>query len=360
VKKGRFPLKGLILSGGKGTRLRPLTFTQAKQLLPVANKPILYYGLEALAEAGVRELGIVIGESGHDVRQAVGRGERWGLKVNYIVQPQPLGLAHAVKVSRDFLGDSPFIMYLGDNIIKEGVAEFVRQFQHDRPSALILLSAVRDPQRFGVAQLQGNRVIRLIEKPKKPPSNLALVGAYIFTPEVHRAIDDIKPSWRGELEITDAIQRLIDTGKKVQSRVINGWWKDTGKLEDLLEANRILLEDINAENLGAISNSEVEGRVRIGKGTRLDNAVVRGPAIIGENCLLKDCYLGPFTALHDRVIVESAEIENSIVLEGATIRGVSTRIESSLLGTACQVAGSNRRPQSIRLMLGDLSSVVLP
>jgi len=348
------------LSGGKGTRLRPLTFTQAKQLLPVANKPILYYGLEALAAAGIREVGIVVGETGNDVRKAVGNGDRWGLKVDYILQPEPLGLAHAVKVSREYLGDSSFIMYLGDNIIKDGVAEFVAQFQRDRPDALILLSPVRDPQRFGVAQLKGNRVVRLIEKPKKPPSNLALVGAYIFTREVHHAIDSIKPSRRGELEITDAIQKLIDTGKKVQSRIIHGWWKDTGKLEDLLEANRILLEDLTPANEGEANDSEIEGRVRIGKGTRLENAVVRGPAIIGENCLLKSCYVGPFTAIHDNVVIESAEIENSIVLEGAVIRGVAPRVESSLLGTGCQVTGSKRRPQSIRLMLGDLSSVTLP
>ncbi|MHA2620551.1 MAG: glucose-1-phosphate thymidylyltransferase [bacterium JZ-2024 1] len=348
------------MSGGKGTRLRPLTFTQAKQLLPVANKPILFYGLEALAHAGIREVGIVVGETGNDVRRSVGNGQQWNLRVEYIVQPEPLGLAHAVKVSRDYLGESPFIMYLGDNIIKEGVSRFVQQFLEDRPDALILLSPVRDPQRFGVAELQGDRVVRLIEKPEKPPSNLALVGAYIFTPDIHEAIDRIKPSWRGELEITDAIQRLIDSGKCVQSRIVTGWWKDTGKLEDLLEANRILLEDLEPENHGEAVDSEILGRVRIGRGTILKNAVVHGPAIIGQDCRLQSCYIGPFTSLHNRVTVESAELENSIVLEGACISGLRTRIESSLLGAGCQVTATDRRPRTVRLMLGDLSSVVLP
>ncbi|MGH8103115.1 MAG: glucose-1-phosphate thymidylyltransferase, partial [bacterium] len=269
-----------MLAGGKGTRLRPLTYTRAKQLIPVANKPILFYGLESLAEAGVKDVAIIIGETGSEIRHAVGDGSPWGLRVDYIVQPEPLGLAHAVKIAHDYLRDSPFIMYLGDNIIKEGVKPFVEQFGREKPNALILLSRVRDPQRFGVAELSGGRVVHLVEKPKTPKSDLALVGVYIFDSTIFDAVNSIQPSARGEFEITDAIQYQIDRSRHVSSFTITGWWKDTGKLEDLLEANQILLNDLPRRIDGAVdSDSKVDGCVVIEPGATVAKSTIRGPAI---------------------------------------------------------------------------------
>ncbi len=353
-------MKALILAGGKGTRLRPLTYSMAKQLVPVANKPVLFYGLEAVAQAGIREVGIIVGETAGEIQTAVGDGSRWGVQVTYIPQPEPLGLAHAVLVAEPFLGTTPFVMYLGDNIVKSSIAPLVREFERDRPNALILLAEVPNPQEFGVAVLRGRRVVKLIEKPKEPPSNLALVGVYLFDHSIFEAARAIKPSWRNELEITDAIQYLIDHGYTVRSHIITGWWKDTGNLDALLEANRLVLEDLQGAIEGELVESQLHGRVAIGRGSRIVRCTLRGPAIIGQNCHLEECYIGPFTSIGDGVQMRACEVEYSIILDGSRIEGIEPRIEHSLLGKNVLVSGKARRPRALRLMLGDSSSVELP
>ncbi len=287
-------LKGLILSGGEGTRLRPITHTSAKQLVPVANKPVLFYGIEALVEAGVKEIGIVIApETGAEIAEAVGDGSKFGASISYIQQEAPLGLAHAVLTSEQFLQDGPFVMYLGDNLLRDGISDLVKAFRSSEPDALILLTQVPDPGNYGVAELDGDRVVRLIEKPEDPPTDLALVGVYMFGPPIFEAAKAIKPSRRGELEITDAIQWLIDGGRRVESHRVIGWWKDTGQLDDMLEANRLVLEDIDRRVDGELVDSRVEGRVVVEAGARLERAVVRGPAIIGAGARITDAYIGP-------------------------------------------------------------------
>lgn len=353
-------MKGLILAGGKGTRLRPITFSMAKQLVPVANKPVLFYGLEALAEAGIREVGIIVGDTAKEIQQAVGDGSQWGLSVTYIPQPEPLGLAHAVLTAEPYLGTTPFVMYLGDNLVTSGVTPLVEAFEARTPNALILLAEVPNPQEFGVAKLEGERVVQLIEKPANPPSNLALVGVYLFDAHIFEAARAIQPSWRGELEITDAIQYLIDQGYTVEWQKITGWWKDTGNLESLLEANRLVLEELAPSVQGDLEGTQLYGRVAIGAGSLLRGCVVRGPAIIGEDCVLEECYIGPFTAIGDSVRMRACEIEFSIVLQGSQIDSVETRIEASLLGKNTVVRGGMRRPRTLRLMLGDSSSVEMP
>ncbi len=353
-------MKGLILAGGKGTRLRPITFSMAKQLVPVANKPVLFYGLEALAEAGIREVGVIVGDTAKEIEQAVGDGARWGLEITYIPQPEPLGLAHAVLTAEPYLGTTPFLMYLGDNLLTGGVKTLVEAFETRRPNALILLAEVPNPQEFGVAQLEGERVVKLIEKPKEPPSNLALVGVYLFDSHIFEAARAIKPSWRGELEITDAIQYLIDQGYTVEWQKITGWWKDTGNLESLLEANRLVLEELSPRMQGTLEDTQVFGRVSVGAGSVLRRCVVRGPSIIGADCMLEECYIGPFTSIGDGVRMRACEIEFSIVLEGSQIDSVEPRIEASLLGKNTVVRGGMRRPRTLRLMLGDSSSVEMP
>src|SRR5499427_5512302 len=275
-------MKGLILSGGKGTRLRPITHTSAKQLVPVANKPVLFYGLEAIAEAGIKDIGIVVGDTHAEIRAAVGDGSRWGVRVQYIEQDAPRGLAHAVKISRDYIGNEPFVMYLGDNLLNKGISNFVREFDTRKPAAQILLTRVPDPQMFGVAQLENGKVIRLVEKPKEPIGDLALVGVYMFGPDVFESVNRIKPSFRNELEITDAIQDLIDRGLTVRPHVVDGWWKDTGKLEDMLEANRLILDTLERRVEGHVdADSRVEGKVVVEAGAIIENSIIRGPAIIG-------------------------------------------------------------------------------
>lgn len=354
-------MKGLILSGGKGTRMRPITHTAAKQLLPVANKPILFYAVEALISAGISEIGIIISpETGDDVRQSVGHGERWGIKIQYILQDQPLGLAHAVKTARDFLGDDTFVMYLGDNLIKDGVGPLVERFKESNADALILLKEVANPSSFGVAQLNGNgRILCLEEKPQKPKSNLALVGVYLFNPKIHQAIDEIKPSKRGELEITDAIQQLISTKHHVDSHVLTSWWLDTGKKDDMLEANRVVLDEMtDVSMLGKLEGqTRLSGRVHVGKGSTLVNCTVRGPAVIGENCHLEDSYVGPFTSIGDGARVSHAEIEHSILRERCQIVDFDGRIEDSLIGMNVELTRSHSKPVAFRLMLGDDSKV---
>jgi len=351
-------MKGLILAGGFGTRLRPLTYTGAKQLIPIANKPIIFYGIEALIQAGIKELGIVVGETAQEVENFVGDGERWGVKISYIHQEAPLGLAHAIKISKKFLRDDPFIMYLGDNILKEGITEFVHQFQKDKPNALILLTQVSNPKEFGVAVIdEAGAVKRLIEKPKEPPSNFALVGIYLFDREIFKAIDHIKPSWRNELEITDAIQWLLDNNFKVQSHTVKGWWKDTGKPDDIIEANLLVLENIEDLNQGTLVDSTIHGRVRIEKGSIIEKSVVRGPVVIGRNTKILHSYLGPFSSIGDNVFIENSEIECSVIMEGATIKNIEKRIDRSIVGRNVVIEKFDRSPRTYKFILGDQSYV---
>jgi glucose-1-phosphate thymidylyltransferase len=351
-------MKGLILSGGKGTRLRPITYTSAKQLVPVANKPVLFYGLEALIDAGIRDIGIVVGDTQAEIREAVGDGSRWGARVIYIEQDAPRGLAHAVLISEPFIQNEPFVMYLGDNLLNRGITRFVEQFDREKPAAQILLARVPDPQMFGVAELAGGRVVRLVEKPKAPKSDLALVGVYMFGREVFESVKRIRPSFRNELEITDAIQDLIDRGLEVRPHIVEGWWKDTGKLEDLLEANRLILETIERRVDGTVDGeSRIEGKVIIEPGAVIERSVVRGPALIGAGARISHAYVGPFTSIGPRVELRETEIEHSIVLEGAVITDLANRIEDSLIGKNVSIYRLPVRPSAYRFMLGDNSEV---
>jgi len=350
-------MKALILSGGKGSRLRPITHTSAKQLIPIANKPILFYGLEAIRDAGIVDVGVIVGETGDEIKEALGNGSAWGLKLTYIEQESPLGLAHAVKIARGYLKKEPFVMFLGDNLIKDGIVPFVEEFKKNKPNALVLLARVKNPQDFGVAQLKGGKVINLEEKPKKPKTNLALVGVYLFDHTIFEAIRHIKPSWRNELEITDAISYLIHHGYEVHSHIINGWWKDTGKLEDLLEANRIMLDTLQSQVKGRVSkDSRLYGKVIIEKKASIVHSVIRGPATIGENTRIISSYIGPFTSVYHDAVIENSEIEHSIILEESKIENIG-RIEDSLIGKSVVVCRHPRKPQAYRFMLGDSSQV---
>ncbi|HEY5192384.1 MAG TPA: glucose-1-phosphate thymidylyltransferase [Solirubrobacteraceae bacterium] len=357
-------LKGLILSGGKGTRLRPITHTSAKQLVPVANKPVLFYGIEAMAAAGVRDIGIIIApETGEEIRQAAGDGSRFGVRIEYIVQDEPLGLAHAVLTAEPFLGDSPFVMYLGDNLLQGGIADLVAAFREHSPDALILLTPVPDPENFGVAELaqasagEIGRVVRLVEKPSQPATDLALVGVYMFTAQIHDAARAIEPSARGELEITDAIQYLVDGGRRVEPHIVRGWWKDTGRLDDMLEANRLILDNLGERVEGELIDSQVDGRVVIEAGARLERTTVRGPAIVGAGAQLRDCYIGPYTAIGENCRITNAEVEHSILLEGSSVCDLDGRMESSLLGRNVTVRRGDRQPRAYRFMVGDNSDI---
>jgi len=351
-------LKGLILSGGAGTRLRPITHTSAKQLVPVANKPVLFYGLEAMAQAGIRSVGIIIApETGEEIRVAVGDGSQFGLEVEFIVQDEPLGLAHAVLTARDFLGASPFVMYLGDNLLQGGIVELVEAFRANAPDALILLTPVPDPENYGVAELDGDRVVRLVEKPPEPATDLALVGVYMFTPAIHAAAEAIEPSARGELEITDAIQHLVDRGLRVEPHVVRGWWKDTGRLADMLEANRLILDNVDTRVEGELIDSQADGRVVIEPGARLERSTVRGPAVIGAGARLVDAYVGPYTAVGEDCLIQNAEVEHSILLAGSSVRDLDGRMESSLLGRNVAVRRDGRSPRAYRFMVGDNSEI---
>ena len=352
-------LKGLILSGGKGTRLRPITYTSAKQLVPVANKPVLFYGIEALVDAGIEEIGIIIApETGDEIRTVVGDGSAFGVAITYIEQDAPLGLAHAVLTAEPFLGSSPFVMYLGDNLLQGGMRDLVGDFRANAPDALILLTPVPDPENYGVAELDGaGAVRRLAEKPAQPATDLALVGVYMFTPHIHDAARAIRPSARGELEITDAIQWLVDSGRRVEPHVVRGWWKDTGRLDDMLEANRLILETIDRHVDGELVDSQVDGRVIVEAGARLTNCTVRGPAIIGAGAELTDAYIGPYTAVGAGCVIENAEVEHSILLESSSVRGLEGRMESSLLGKNVAISRDDRQPRAYRFMVGDNSEI---
>ncbi len=351
-------MKGLILSGGKGTRLRPLTYTSAKQLVPVANKPVLFYGIESLAAAGIREIGIVVGDTQAEIRGAVGDGAAWGVKVTYIEQDAPRGLAHAVLISERFIDGEPFVMYLGDNLLNKGITQFTEEFMRERPAAQILLAHVPDPQMFGVAELSEGRVVRLVEKPQEPKSDLALVGVYMFSPAVFDSVKRIRPSFRNELEITDAIQDLIDRGLEVRPHIVDGWWKDTGKLEDMLEANRLILDTIERDVQGCVdAESRIEGKVVIQKGAVVERSVVRGPVIIGAGARIVHAYVGPFTSIATGAEIRDTEIEHSIVLEGSVISDLANRIEDSLIGKNVRIYRLPVKPSAYRFMLGDNSEV---
>lgn len=355
-------MKALILAGGKGTRLRPLTFSTAKHLLPVANKPILFYVMEQIQETGISDIGIVVSaETEAELKAALGDGSRWGGRMTYIMQHQAMGLAHAVKSAREFLADSPFLLFLGDNLIQEGVKELVRKFNSHSPDALIVLKEVADPRAFGVAEVdETGSVIRVVEKPSNPRSNLALVGAYIFTPAIHQAIETLKPSWRGEYEITDAIQALIDMKMNVQSHVLEGWWLDTGKKADLLEANRILLdENVTGAIKGTVdSRSQIAGLVDIGEGARIENSEIHGPVSIGANCRVIQSYVGPYTSIAGDSVIENSSIENSIILNNSLIRDVSNVVET-VTGKNVEITHRKQESKAVSLFLGDFSRVEL-
>ena len=351
-------MKALVLSGGSGSRLRPITHTSAKQLLPVANKPVLFYGLEAIRDAGITDVGIVVGDTASAIQEAVGDGSAFGLDVTYIRQDAPRGLAHAVLIARDFLGDDDFVMYLGDNFIVGGIASLVDEFRSGRPDAQIMLTKVPDPRQFGVAELDtAGEVVGLEEKPRQPKSDLALVGVYIFTPAVHEAVTELAPSWRGELEITEAIQWLIDHGRKVRSTTITGYWKDTGNVADMLEVNRMVLEGVEPTCHGVVdAATELIGRVAIGSGANITGSRIVGPVIIGAGTRVSGSYVGPFTSVARDCVIADSEIEYSIVLRGASIQGVR-RIEASLIGHDVEVTPAPKVPKAHRLILGDHSKV---
>lgn len=354
-------MKGLVLSGGKGTRLYPITYTSAKQLVPVANRPVLFRVLDALVEAGVKDLGIVVGDTAEYIKAAVGDGSAWEAKITYIPQEAPLGLAHAVKISRPFLGEESFVMFLGDNVIQGGIAALVKQFQENHWNCQIVLKEVEHPQQYGVAELRDGRVARLVEKPQNPPSNLALVGIYMFDHHIFEAVERITPSWRGELEITDAIQYLIEQGRQVYPYIHQGWWIDTGKREDLLEANRLLLEEIPQSRIeGRVDeHSQVNGRVIIEKGAQILGSSIRGPACVGEESVIKNSYIGPYTSIYHHVLIENSEIEHSIVLENTSLRDVGGRLEASIIGRNVEISRSPIKPHAYKMILGDHSKVGL-
>ncbi len=352
-------MKALILAGGAGTRLRPITHTRAKQLVPVANKPILFYGIEAMVAAGMTEIGVIVGDTRVEVMAALGDGSSFGARMTYIPQDAPLGLAHCVRIARDFLGDDDFVMYLGDNLLEQDLAAFVQAFEAARlwdqpPAAQILLKQVPDPHRFGIATLDaGGNVVALVEKPADPPSDLALVGVYLFTSRVHDAVEAIEPSPRGELEITDAIQWLVDQGERVRCELLTGWWIDTGKLTPLLEANRLLLEKIETRIDGDVDEaSSIDGRVIVEQGGVVVGSTIRGPVVIGTGTRVENSFVGPFSAIGNQCVVINSEIEHSVVMDRSSILDIA-RLEDSLIGSDAVVSRSHQRPRALRLMVGD-------
>ncbi len=353
-------LKGLLLAGGTGSRLRPLTYTGAKQLIPIANRPILHYAVEAMVQAGVTDIGVILGDTGPAIRQSLGTGDAFGCLFTYIPQEAPLGLAHAVKTAQPFLGDAPFLMFLGDNLLRSGLRALVERFMAGQYTASILLTRVHDPRQFGVAVVDHGRVTRLVEKPADPPSPFALVGAYCFRPAIHSVIADLNPSARGEYEITDAIQALIDAHHVVDATFVEGWWKDTGRPEDVIEANRLILDDLVPVLHGTVdSASEMVGRVSVGENAHIEQSILRGPLMVGAGAHIRDSYIGPYTAIGDGVLIEETEIENSVVLPDSQIRQVAERIDQSLIGRGVRVQGRVERPKAMRLVLGDHSRVDL-
>jgi glucose-1-phosphate thymidylyltransferase len=351
-------MKGLILSGGKGTRLRPLTYTRAKQLVPVANKPVLFYGVEAIVAAGIREIGVVVGDTREEIQQALGDGSRFGAQITYIDQDAPRGLAHAVLISEPYLRGEPFVMYLGDNLIADGITALVDDYRRIGCNSQILLARVPNPEQFGVAELANGTVVRLTEKPPQPRSDLALVGVYMFDETIFEAVRAIRPSARQELEITDAIQWLVDHGKSVHPHIVSGWWKDTGKIEDMLEANRIILDTFKPRGFESVdSGCRVEGKVVVEPGARLFQSTIRGPAIIGPGAEIRNAFVGPYTSIGPDCFVESCEIENSIVLQGSRLEKIPGRIADSLIGTNVRIHPGHERPRVHRFLIGDNSEI---
>lgn len=351
-------MKALILSGGHGTRLRPITHSQQKQLIPVANKPILFYPMADVIEAGAEEIGIILGPNRDQVMDAVKSAE-WDVDIEFIYQGEPKGLAHTILVAQKFLGDEEFIMYLGDNIIKGGITQHAERFRSLGPDAMVLLTQVDDPQRFGVADLDANgKVKRLVEKPKVPPSNFALAGIYFFDPIIIDACKSIKPSWRNELEITDAIQWLIDGGRRVEASLVEGWWKDTGKAEDIMEANRLILDDMLPRMEGVLNESRVFGRAAIGSGSIIDNSTIKGPCIIGKDCRIANSYIGPYTAINDGCVIEGTEIEDSVIMAGSALLNAG-RILESLIGKNAKIQENGGRPVGKRFVVGDNSEIMI-
>jgi glucose-1-phosphate thymidylyltransferase len=352
-------MKALVLAGGKGTRLRPLAYTMAKQLVPVANRPILHYVMGQIRKVGIEKVGVVISpETGEDIKSSLS-GNPWDFAFSYITQEEPLGLAHAVKTAREFLGDEPFLMYLGDNLIGQDIDGFVNDFRESGADAMILLKEVSDPRLFGVAEIdEDGHVKNFVEKPAHPPSNLAMVGIYLFSPSIHDAIADIKPSFRGELEITDAVQRLLDTGKTVKSFILDRWWLDTGKKDDLLEANRTILDELTvAEVKGSVDKeSKLAGRVSIAEGSRIEGSTIRGPVIIGEGTTIRRAFIGPYTSIGDNCLIEDSVVEHSVMLNGATVSHI-TRLEDSVVGRNARVLKSDENHRALRLMVGDDTEV---
>lgn len=353
-------MKGLILSGGKGTRLRPLTYTRAKQLIPVANKPVLIRAIETIRDAGITDIGIIVGQNGAEIREAVGDGQQQGVRITYIEQDQPLGLAHAVKIAQSFIGDERFVMYLGDNVIQGGISDLIRDFANHDWNSQVVLKEVDDPTSFGVADLNLDGSIKaLIEKPKIPPSNLALIGIYMFDQHIFEAVNAIKPSWRNEYEITDAIQWLIAQDYVVTPHIHRGWWIDTGKMKDMLEANGLVLDEMTASVApdAVIENSEIGHRVTVERGARIVNSVIHGPTIIGENTMIENAYVGPYTSLYHHVTLCNCEIERSIVLENSTVSDLNVRLHGCLIGREVTVQHKDEKPRALTLNLGDHSTV---
>jgi len=347
-------MKAIVLCAGLGTRLRPLTFSTAKHLVPVANKPVLYYGIEYLRAVGVDDVGIIVSKDSYPlISAAAGDGSRWGAKVSYIDQPHPKGLAHAASCAKEFVGDQPFIMFLGDNLIPEGLKGLVGAFDKDA-SAVVMLKEVDDPSAFGIAVVEGDRIVRLVEKPKDPPSNLAIVGAYLFTKEIFTSIGRIKPSWRNEYEITDAIQDLIDRGLTVRPYIVHGWWKDTGKPQDILEANQVILDEIHGEQLGSVdAGSRLVGEVLIQKGAVVTNSQLRGPIIVGEGARLDGAKIGPYVSIGDRAQLHSCEVRNSVIMEDTVIRDVRRPLDGCLIGRNVEITGGS----DVKLVVGDMCRV---
>jgi len=351
-------MKALILSGGHGTRLRPITHSQQKQLIPVANKPILFYTIEDVIEAGAKDIGIIVGPNKEQVIETV-ESVDWDADIQFIYQNDPAGLAHTILIAEEFLGDEEFVMYLGDNLIKGGITQHADRFRSLNPDSLVLLTEVDDPQRFGVAEFDdAGRVKRLVEKPKVPPSNFALAGIYFFKPTIIEACKRIKPSWRNELEITDAIQWLIDNGGKVEASKIDGWWKDTGKAEDILEANRLILDELVGKNEGVLKESKIFGRVVIGSGSAIENSIVKGPCIIGRGCKISNSYIGPYTSISDECEIDGTEMEDSIVMTGCSILNAK-RIVESLIGKNVRIKENGEKPAGNKFILGDNSDITL-
>ena len=354
-------MKALITAGGRGTRLRPITHTRNKHLIPIANKPILQYALEYVADAGIRDVGVIVNPDYAEVEQAFGKGEEFGLNISYIPQEAPLGLAHCIRISRDFIGGEPFVFYLGDNMVVGGIKRFAKEFAERKSNCHLTLSRVKDPERFGVPEIRGDRIVSVEEKPKHPKSSYAISGIYFYDSSIFEAVDNIAPSPRGELEISDAHQYLLDHGKRVTFSEITGWWKDTGLPEDLLEANRLVLDHISdTRSDGRVDEtSQIAGRVTIQEGARIVNSRIRGPAIIGRDTVIEDSYVGPYTSIHDRCKVTGSEIEFSIVLSNSTIGDVGIRIESSLIGYDTTVIRGHEKPRTHRFIIGDQSVVEL-